>query len=82
MNLAEGSGKVSPKEQRRYYSISLGSLRECQAIFELEKVEDTEVRAMADQLGAMLFKLCRITPSVMLGAEAVNPVTNKAQDEN
>src|SRR5438477_124602 len=62
MNLAEGSGKLSPKEQRRYYSISFGSLRECQAVLELEQVQDPELRAMADQLGAMLFKLCRITP--------------------
>lgn len=62
LNIAEGSGKFSPKDQRRFYSISFGSLRECQAILELEKIHDERATALADQLGAMLFKLCRAAP--------------------
>jgi four helix bundle protein len=64
MNIAEGSGKLSAKDQRRYYSISLGSLREVQAVFALEKIKDPKLRSIADQIGAMLFTLCRISPSV------------------
>jgi four helix bundle protein len=63
MNLAEGSGKFSPKDQRRYYSISLGSLREVQAVLALEKVEDRKIRLLADQIGAILFTLCRSEPA-------------------
>jgi four helix bundle protein len=70
MNLAEGSGKLSPKEQRRFYSISFGSLRECQAIFEMERIQDDELLALADKLGAMLFKLCRITPRAKIASNA------------
>jgi len=63
MNIAEGSGKSTPKDQARHYSIALGSLREVQAARILEKIEDPEIKAMADQIGAMLFKLCRIRVS-------------------
>ena len=37
LNTAEGSGKRTSAEQRRFYGIALGSLRECEAIIELEK---------------------------------------------
>jgi four helix bundle protein len=60
LNLAEGSGKLSAKDQIRYYSIAFGSLREVQAILALEKVQRPELKALIDQLGALLFKLCRI----------------------
>ncbi|MBL6988835.1 MAG: four helix bundle protein [Bacteriovoracaceae bacterium] len=57
LNLAEGSGKRTSKDQRRFYSISLGSLRECQAIMELIEV-DIELINLADHIGACLYKLC------------------------
>ena len=60
LNAAEGSGKNTAREQSRYYSISLGSLRECQAILELENINDPMLINMADQLGAMLFSLSRL----------------------
>ena len=44
----------------RFYSIALGSLRECQAIIELERIEDARLHDLANQLGAMLFKLSRM----------------------
>ena len=59
LNLAEGSGKRTPEDQRRFYSISFGSLKECQAILELENVNDPELKTLVDRLGAMLFKLSR-----------------------
>ncbi|MGE3975800.1 MAG: four helix bundle protein [Bdellovibrionales bacterium] len=60
LNLAEASGKRTPKDQIRFYSIALGSLRECEAIFEIESIRDEKVRKLCDRLGAIIFKLCRI----------------------
>ena len=59
LNLAEGSGKKTSREQSRYYNIGLGSLRECQAILELERNEDPKLIRAADRLGAILFSLSR-----------------------
>jgi len=59
LNLAEGSGKRTPEDQRRFYSIAFGSLRECQAILELEDISDPELRKLSNQLGAILYSLSR-----------------------
>lgn len=60
LNLAESSGQRTEKERIRFFTLSMGSLRECQAILELEQVEDPVLKDLADQLGAILFKLCRL----------------------
>ena len=57
LNLAEGNAKGSAKEKRSFFHTALGSLRECQAIFKLAKVEDTVLLGTADALGANLYKL-------------------------
>ena len=59
LNLAEGSGKPSARDQLRYYSIAMGSLRESQAALDLAPVRSVELVALADHPGASLFKLCR-----------------------
>ncbi len=59
LNLAEGSGRRTGAEQRRFYGMALGSLRECQAVLELERVVDQSLVDLADQLGAILFTLSR-----------------------
>ena len=59
LNLAEGSAKPTPKDRRKFYYISLGSLREVQAI--LDMINHVELIKQADQLGAFLYKLCRNT---------------------
>ena len=41
------------------FEIAYGSLRECQAILELEKVNDSELKDLGNQLGAILFTLSR-----------------------
>ena len=61
LNLAEGSGKPSPKDKRRFYSIALGSLRECQAIMRIEGIEDLKLLDLADHLGASIYKLTLAT---------------------
>ena len=57
LNLAEGSGKKTAADQQKFYSIAAGSLRECQAIIDLEKVDNPRLRKLVAQLGAMTFKL-------------------------
>jgi four helix bundle protein len=57
LTLAEGSGKRTKPDQIRYYSMALGSLRECQAVLELENVDHKEIQNLQSQLGAILFKL-------------------------
>ena len=57
LNLAEGSGRHTRKDQKKFFNIALGSLRECQAILDLESIKETQIRECADKLGAHLFKL-------------------------
>jgi four helix bundle protein len=64
LNLAEGSGKRTPADQARFYFMALGSLRECQAILELEDVQNPELNKTQNQLGAIIFKLCRLSKTV------------------
>jgi len=59
LNLAEGSAKTSSKERRKYYRISLGSLRETQTILDL--IDHKKLIKEADTLGAFLYKLCKNT---------------------
>src|SRR5438105_1194469 len=55
LNIAEGTGKPSPKDQRRFYGIALGSLRETQAILQLLK--HIELFKVSDEVGACLYRL-------------------------
>jgi four helix bundle protein len=59
LNIAEGAGRRTPDDQRKFYSIALGSLRECQAIFDIEEIKTKPLIESADRLGALLFKLSR-----------------------
>ena len=59
LNLAEGSAKPTAKDRRRFYRISLGSLREVQAILDI--VGHVQLVKEADKLGAYLYKLCQNT---------------------
>ena len=61
LNLAEGSERVTDRDRRRFYRISMSSLRECQAILDLVPVtqEVEAARCLADELGGGIFKLCK-----------------------
>jgi four helix bundle protein len=59
LNLAEGSAKPTAKDRRKFYFISLGSLREVQTLLTL--IGDPELIRLADVLGAHLYKLCKRT---------------------
>ena len=41
LNLAEGRGRSTLKDQKRFFHIAFGSLRECQALLTLEDLENT-----------------------------------------
>ncbi len=62
LNTAEGSGKRTSPDQARFYGIALGSLRECQAILELERINDSKLIGFIDELGAILYTLSHPFP--------------------
>lgn len=55
LNLAEGSAKPTPKDRKRFYAMSLGSLRETQSILDLLQAQ--EALKLADEVGACCYKL-------------------------
>ena len=57
LNLAEGRGKPTVKDQKKFFSIAFGSVRECQAVLILEELEDTESWDTLDTLAAHLYRL-------------------------
>ena len=59
LNLGEGYGKFTKPDQRRYYQIAFGSIRECQAVFDIMATVPEAVRSMLDHLAASAFKLLK-----------------------
>ena len=59
LNLCEGCAKPPGSRDRlRFYTISLGSLRESQAVLELAPQPNPRLKRLADQLGGGLYRLC------------------------
>ncbi len=56
INLAEGSGRATKKDRMRFYVMAFASLREVQAIIDLED-SLVDLKASADELGGHLYKL-------------------------
>lgn len=54
LNIAEGSGRMTDPDQRRFYVISRSSLFEVSAIFDLvaatDRAEDKELREIQEQI--------------------------------
>jgi four helix bundle protein len=59
LNLAEGRGKSSRRDQLRYFQISMGSLRESQTALRLAGGLDPALSLMADRIGASIFLLIK-----------------------
>lgn len=57
LNLSEGNAKSSANDKKAFFQRSYGSLRECQTILQLLKVQDQNVHLSADRLAASLYKL-------------------------
>lgn len=62
LNVAEGSAKPTAPDQRRFYAIALGSLRESQAALDLLATAPAEIVALSDQLGGCLYRLTHPKP--------------------
>ena len=57
LNLAEGRGKPTRKDQLKFFHIALGSLRECQAILVINNLEQSVYWKSLDKVAASLYKL-------------------------
>ncbi len=57
LNLAEGNAKASAREKRHFFQTAYASFRECETIFRLSGMEDSNLLAIADRLGASLYRL-------------------------
>ncbi len=59
LNLAEGRGKPTTRDQLRYFHIAMGSLRESQTALRLASDIDASIVEAADKLGASIFLLIK-----------------------
>ena len=66
LNIAEGSGKSTGPDQRRFYSIARGSAMECAAIIDacsvltlIEQPQTQEADQLLLSVVRMLSKMCR-----------------------
>src|SRR5262245_13680761 len=66
LNIAEGNGKATEGDRRRYFEIARGSAMECGAIQDVLEVcgalsadENAKAKAVLDRIAAMLTKLGR-----------------------
>lgn len=57
LNLAEGSGKYSPLDKRRYYLSAIGSTSECSALIDLFEMHHVVSAEEGDELEALLEKI-------------------------
>lgn len=57
LNLSEGSAKPSAVDRKRFYSIALGSLRECQSCLDLLPNASHSIIGQADLLAAHVYRL-------------------------
>src|SRR5690606_22653725 len=57
LNLAEGRGRSSLKDQKRFFAIAFASARECQAILMLADLEKTQAAALLDNVIAHIYRL-------------------------
>ena len=56
LNIAEGSGRVSPADKARFYAIARGSARECAALVDVIG-PDAEASALLARITRMLTRL-------------------------
>jgi len=61
LNLAEGWGKQTNKDRKKFFQIAFGSLRECQSILDMHPLEQN-IHSQADHLAASIYKLLRNAP--------------------
>ena len=57
LNTAEGGGRISPKDQARFFDIAFASAKEVQAVLDLAVDSNAAIIGTADALAAHLFRL-------------------------
>ena len=63
LNLKEGYGRKTLADQQHFFTIAFGSIRECQALFDLlEPAPSAALSDKLDHLAAMVYKLSRWQP--------------------
>ena len=55
LNIAEGSGKPTQADKRRFYAIALGSLRETQCLLQITNAQSCF--ELANRLGGHIYRL-------------------------
>ena len=61
LNLAEGRGKPTMADQKRFFHIAMGSVRECQALLIIGNLQATDAWTTLDSLAAHLYRLIENT---------------------
>lgn len=66
LNIAEGAGKVTPRDRSRFHAIARGSAMECGAILDIialldapPSVDPAEAKQLLVRIVSMLSKMCR-----------------------
>ena len=62
LNLAEGVGRSSYKDQRHFFTMAMGSTKEVQAILALGQTAPETVIDLADHLAASIHRLIKMPP--------------------
>ncbi len=62
LNLAEGYGKRTSKDRKKYFQIAYGSCKEFKALLILENFENSKSWEIIDSLNAHVYKLIRNAP--------------------
>jgi len=66
LNIAEGSGKVTAADRKRFYAIGRGSAMECAAILDIVRVleccPEHDIRAAKELLERIVAMLSKLTP--------------------
>ena len=57
LNLAEGRGRGTLKDQLRHFHIAMGSVRECQAVLIIEDLKDTDMWIKLHRSAAAVYRL-------------------------
>ena len=59
LNLAEGRGRRTRKDQVKHFHYALGSIRESQAVLVIEDLVDSDLWIKADKTAASVYKLIK-----------------------
>ena len=59
-NIAEGSGRSTRPDQRRFYVMAYASAKECTAVLQMAGVTSAPLMDRVDHLCASLYKLSRV----------------------